>query len=176
MPLSITFQLYRGGQFYWWRKTGIPWENHQPVTSHWQTLSYNVVSSILRLSRIRTHSVSGDKHWLHLQFFKYSQTCIKRLPLEHRKSCCLREDIGDFIQGSIHMKFSMMGPIKMWPFNTADFLIQGWLWLENKMKIAETIYTHFQKVLCYLFWSCPTTLRMCLSEENSWNQLNKWKT
>jgi len=26
-------------------KTGIPWENHRPVTGHWQTLSHNVVSS-----------------------------------------------------------------------------------------------------------------------------------
>jgi len=25
-------------------KTGVPGENHRPVTSHWQTLSSNVVS------------------------------------------------------------------------------------------------------------------------------------
>ena len=24
-------------------ETGVPWENHQPATSHWQTLSHNVV-------------------------------------------------------------------------------------------------------------------------------------
>ena len=35
MPLSTIVQLYRGG-------TG---ENHWPVTSHWQTLSHNVVPS-----------------------------------------------------------------------------------------------------------------------------------
>jgi hypothetical protein len=28
------------------RKTGVPWENHRPATSHWQTLSHNVVSSM----------------------------------------------------------------------------------------------------------------------------------
>jgi hypothetical protein len=36
-------------------------ENHRPVASHWQTLSHNVVSSTPRLSRIRTHYVSGDR-------------------------------------------------------------------------------------------------------------------
>ena len=42
-------------------ETGIHGENHGPATSHWQTLSHNVVSSTPRLSGIRTHNVSGDK-------------------------------------------------------------------------------------------------------------------
>jgi hypothetical protein len=44
-------------------ETGIPSENHWPVASHWQTLSHNVVSGTHRISEIRTHNVSGDKHW-----------------------------------------------------------------------------------------------------------------
>jgi hypothetical protein len=41
--------------------------DRKPLTchiSHWQTLSHNVLSSIPRLSVIRTH-VSGDRHRLH---------------------------------------------------------------------------------------------------------------
>ena len=60
-PLSTIFQLS-------WlsvllvEETG---DNHRPATSHWQILSYNVVSSTARLSGIRTHNISGDIYWLH---------------------------------------------------------------------------------------------------------------
>jgi hypothetical protein len=63
MLLSIIFQLYRGCQFYWLRKPEYHRENHRPVASHWQTLSHNVVH--LTLIEIRTHNISGDRHWLH---------------------------------------------------------------------------------------------------------------
>jgi len=50
---------------YWWRKPEYTEKNHRSAASHWQNLSHYVVSSIPRLSRVRTHNFSGDMHWLH---------------------------------------------------------------------------------------------------------------
>ena len=46
----------------WWsvllvEETGVPVESHRPATSHWQTLTHNVVSSTPLQSGIRTQNV-----------------------------------------------------------------------------------------------------------------------
>ena len=41
---SISVILWRSVSLM--EKTGVPWKNHRLATSHWQTLSHNVVSSI----------------------------------------------------------------------------------------------------------------------------------
>ena len=45
--------------------TGVPGKNHRPVASHWQTLSHIVVLSTPRRERVRTHTFSGNRRWLH---------------------------------------------------------------------------------------------------------------
>jgi hypothetical protein len=49
MVFNPTFKNISG--ISWWsvlllEETGVPGENYQPVVSHWQTLSHNVVSSV----------------------------------------------------------------------------------------------------------------------------------
>jgi hypothetical protein len=51
MVLNATFNNI--SEISWWsvllvEETGVPWENHWPAASHWQTLSHNVVSSTPR--------------------------------------------------------------------------------------------------------------------------------
>ena len=58
MPLSIIFQLYRGSQFYWWRKLEYP-----KKTTDLPQVTDKILSHVLsspRLSGIQTHNVNGD--------------------------------------------------------------------------------------------------------------------
>ena len=97
-------------------ETRVPEENNRPAASHWKTLSHNVVSSTPRLSWIRTHNVSSDRHWL-----------------RNMKSTIYARSIGNFCWNMLDdLMATSLWMVRIYTLHGLEYDIFIWMKIDNK--------------------------------------------
>jgi hypothetical protein len=76
MPLLSLFQLYRGGQYYWWRKPGYAEKTNNLLQVNDKHYTIKLYRVHLAMIVIWIRNFSGDRNWMDMFMFYLRYLCF----------------------------------------------------------------------------------------------------